>query len=130
VSEKNWMLPGGPAHVVTPEDEKAPWHGRRGGEFFRCNLCGHRFKAGDVVRFVYGNMKGRALGNILVCKPCDDSAPPDPDPVVADAAARLAGHDSVLLDRWEVMEKEAKERFWYFTKEYFSPERERYTPED
>ncbi|KKN79980.1 hypothetical protein LCGC14_0334880 [marine sediment metagenome] len=78
-------------HVATQEDCKLPWSGRRGGERFRCYLCGHRFKAGDGYRWVLGTKSG--VLNFMVCDDCDG-----PD----------------VMERWKTQVIEAGERFWWY----------------
>lgn len=53
--------------VATEADIKAPWSGGKQGKFFRCKLCGHRFRAGDYWRWIF--IKGYT--NITVCRVCD-----------------------------------------------------------
>jgi len=53
--------------IATAEDTKAPWGGKKNGEWFRCYLCGHRFVEGDYWRWVYG----KETINFNVCKSCD-----------------------------------------------------------
>ncbi len=75
--------------TVTAEQVKLPWSGKRDGSRFRCGLCGHRFAAGDVVRWNFG--KG-PLGNFFVCVACDG-----PD----------------IHDKRQAMYQESKSRFWW-----------------
>ncbi len=76
-------------HVATQEDCKLPWGGRRGGENFRCYLCGHRFKPGNGYRWQYvPNAR-----NALICDDCDG-----PD----------------VVERWKAQLIEAETRFFWY----------------
>jgi hypothetical protein len=77
--------------VATVEHCKLPWSGNP--KNFRCYLCGHNFKVGDLWRFVYCPKGG---SNFLVCSNCDG------DDVVA---------------RWVKQNEEAKTKFWWLRKE-------------
>jgi len=74
--------------TTTVEDIETEWGGRKRSH--RCYLCGHRFKVGDVWRWVYSG--GRGVINFVTCAPCD-------------------GKD--VLDRFVAMNKELTERFWW-----------------
>lgn len=79
------------SRVATEDDMKIKWNGRSGG--FRCYLCGHRFKVGDVWRWVYAG--DHKLVNFLTCARCDG-----PD----------------VLSRFEFMHIELsliRDRFWW-----------------
>jgi len=40
------------------------------GRVWQCALCGHKFAAGDVARWVYANgTRDMATGNFFVCHP-------------------------------------------------------------
>jgi len=52
--------------IATEDDCKRPWNGGKNGKYFRCALCGHKFKPGDTVRWEMTNM-----GNPFICKACD-----------------------------------------------------------
>ena len=63
-------------HTVTKKDLKLKWNGGKNGKYFRCYLCGHKFRIGDYYRWVYAgdlkNDKGlNAYMNFLVCENCD-----------------------------------------------------------
>lgn len=79
--------------VATEKDCKAPWQGYNNGKYFRCYLCGHKFKVGDYWRWVFaGPMKG--LCNFLVCEECDCDD---------------------VADKWEAQNKEFdSEKWWWF----------------
>lgn len=49
---KSKDLMDGELHVVTEDDCHRPWAGQRDGYRFRCYMCGHKFVAGDSVRFL------------------------------------------------------------------------------
>jgi hypothetical protein len=89
------ILDGKPRET-TAEHLKLKWGGSP--ENFRCRLCGHRFKVGDIWRFVFANFKdsGSNYGNFLVCVSCD-------------------GHD--VLVRAAAQEQEARTRFWWLRRE-------------
>jgi len=84
-------------HTVTAKDLVTPWGGGKNGKYFRCYLCGHKFKLGDVFRWVFSN---RGPGNFMVCESCD-------------------GED--VIDRWAALYEEFKAsstgRFWRFTRD-------------
>jgi len=64
------FLDGNPT-TVTAEHLKAPWMGGKNGKYFRCAMCGYRFKLGDIFRFVFTNDMPKAGGNPIVCQVCD-----------------------------------------------------------
>lgn len=74
--------------TVTDEDTKRPWSGHRDGSRFRCMLCGHRFVAGDLARWVYAWKPH----NFFVCVKCDG-----PD----------------VRERMAVIYDESKTRYWW-----------------
>lgn len=82
--------------VVTEEHCRMPWGGGRNGKWFRCYMCGHKLVPGDIVRWVL--VRGGKASNLIVCESCD-------------------GED--VIDRWVAMTKEARERFWFFTRGEF-----------
>jgi hypothetical protein len=86
------LLDGKP-QVATEKHVALKWGGRT--DNFRCRLCGHSFKVGDVWRFVFANFPNSGVnhGNFMVCVSCDG----------ADVLARAAAQ-----------EVEAKQRFWWF----------------
>jgi hypothetical protein len=57
--------------TATEEHLRAPWMGGKNGKYFRCAMCGYRFKLGDVFRFVFTNDMPKAGGNPIVCQQCD-----------------------------------------------------------
>jgi hypothetical protein len=60
LSGKPWM--------VSADDVKRKW----GGMGLKCPLCGRKFKAGDVARFVFANgTKAAQCGNFFTCDACD-----------------------------------------------------------
>mgnify|MGYP006293072947 CR=1 FL=1 len=77
--------------VATEKDCHARWDGMPNGEYFRCKLCGYKFKPGDTVRFVFGGPHT----NVLVCQECD------------------TGNEDVRK-KWDLMHKEMKTKYWYF----------------
>ena len=88
----DWMR--GHPMVATEEQCSANWGGDgRGGNGFRCHMCGHQFVPGDGWRFVLVPR----LTNVLVCSKCD-------------------GADEDVAQRWAAMHEEARTRFWWFTK--------------
>jgi hypothetical protein len=56
--------------VATEAEVNAPWSGNK--KNFRCAFCGHRFKVGDVWRWLFTNDMPSYGGNPLVCESCDD----------------------------------------------------------
>ena len=79
--------------IATEQDVTAPWAGAKNGKYFRCYLCGHKFKVGDQYRFVFG----QTLGNFMVCQDCDSE----------DIMQKWASHHA----EWE---KLRNGKFWYF----------------
>ena len=55
--------------IATEKDINAPWGGRKNR--FRCYLCGHKFKIGDIWRWVFANFGKYNCCNFLVCEKCD-----------------------------------------------------------
>lgn len=54
--------------MANEHDLKARWNGGKPGEKFRCYLCGHKIKYGELWRWVYG--RGKTI-NFMVCNKCD-----------------------------------------------------------
>lgn len=91
----------GKPFTVTENDIHRPWSGGANGKYFRCGLCGYKFKAGDIARWVFTNsIKGAAGGNPFTCQKCDGSD---------------------VIDRWTELNEEWKRekngRFWMFTRQ-------------
>jgi len=87
--------------VATEEDCLATWMGGKHGGYFRCALCGHRFKPGDRVRWVHTNdTPGPANGNPLVCKSCD-------------------GTKEEIITKMTAMWEEAENRMWWFCERHY-----------
>jgi hypothetical protein len=68
----------GKQRTVTAKDLSMRWGGGKGSERFRCYLCGHKFKEGDLWRWQYAggetfmiNGKKRGVINLIVCDDCD-----------------------------------------------------------
>lgn len=64
--------------IATEYDLVGSWGGYTDGRNFRCYLCGHRFSAGDGVRWVYAggcsyevNGTRRGVKNFMTCDACD-----------------------------------------------------------
>lgn len=56
--------------VATEAQTKLRWGGR--SDNFTCKLCGHKFKDGDTVRWLYANgTPGLSCGNFFACSLCD-----------------------------------------------------------
>jgi len=80
--------------VATEKEVKAPWGGGANGKWFRCYLCGYKFKVGDMWRWVFG--KGKCV-NFITCEACD-------------------GDD--VMERWIALGKEYhSDKFWWFKKD-------------
>jgi hypothetical protein len=83
--------------VVTEQDVEAKWGGYPVGSRFRCYLCGHKFKVGDIWRWVYAGKHGQR--NFMVCESCD--------------------HENVI-DDWIKANEELKQKYWWFVQDYES----------
>ena len=82
--------------IATREDVHARWSGGATGKYFRCALCGHKFKVGDTWRFVYTNDTPGAGGNPLVCETCD-------------------GTREKVIEKWKALKIEFDNpKFWRF----------------
>jgi hypothetical protein len=57
--------------IATEKDCTGNWSGGKNGKYFRCGLCGYRFKVGDYWRWIYAGSICHT--NFLVCEPCDGS---------------------------------------------------------
>jgi hypothetical protein len=55
--------------VAIAADLAMRWGNAEPGARFRCYLCGHRFKVGDVWRWVCGS--GAGVVNFFTCETCD-----------------------------------------------------------
>jgi uncharacterized CHY-type Zn-finger protein len=53
--------------IATEDDCRGLWSGGKNGQYFRCYLCGHKFKPGDYWRWVCSTV----YINFLVCGDCD-----------------------------------------------------------
>lgn len=78
--------------IVTESALKARWGGYDPGVYFRCKLCGYKFKLGDYWRWISGSRSG--IINFIVCEGCD-----------------VGGNDK-LGNRVKEREKEFEERYW------------------
>ena len=85
--------------IATEKDCKTAWSCGKDGKYFRCALCGYKFKPGDRVRWQYTNDVPGAHGNPFVCKDCDTTK----EEIVAEIKARYAERDS---------------RMWWFCRTY------------
>lgn len=81
--------------VATKEEGDYNWGFGKGGEYFRCGLCGHKFKEGDGWRWVYGQPNG----NFKVCDDCDGEG----------VLERWVGHRL----SWNRLKKD---KYWYFNR--------------
>lgn len=62
----------GQTFVVEDSDLKLKWGGSTNGERFRCGICGLRFTAGSVVRWIFDNDRySSGYGNFFACAQCD-----------------------------------------------------------
>ena len=84
--------------IATIESLHARWSSGKPGQFFRCALCGHKFKLGDKYRVLYTNDMPKAKGNPIICERCNDKT-------------------ATLRARWYDRCREyASEKFWWFKK--------------
>ena len=82
--------------TVTEKDLTLSWSGGKNGKYFRCRMCGYKFRLDDIFRFVYTNNLSGYGGNPIVCEQCD-------------------GDD--VIDRWKKMCDEYKNiehKYWWF----------------
>lgn len=79
---------------ATDKELKANWGGGKSGQRFRCYLCGYKFKLNDYWRWIYGGTVH--LCNCMVCEKCDGPN---------------------VLEKWQALNQEAREKFWWFTEE-------------
>ena len=86
----------GKPFVVTEEDTHKNWSGGSNGIYFRCYLCGHKFKAGDTARWQFTNNINGAGGNPMVCSFCDTD----------------------VIGKWKQMCVEVRTKFWWFMRRY------------
>lgn len=87
--------------TVTAEDLTLPWSCGKNGKYFRCHLCGYKFKDGDIARWQFTNNIPGAGGNPMVCQGCD-------------------GPPQEVIAKWAKLCAEFKElregRMWWFLK--------------
>jgi hypothetical protein len=87
--------------IATEKECKANWGGGKPGEFFRCHVCGHRFRPGDKFRWVYTNHLRGYGGNPMVCEACD-------------------GTNEEVIARWKKLVDQWKDdrngKYWWFVK--------------
>jgi hypothetical protein len=80
---------------VTKEYCRQNWSGGKDGKYFRCGMCGHRFKPGDQCRWVYMNSTpDSCFGNFLTCEACDG-----PDII----ERRIAWQNEAFTRFWQLM---------------------------
>ena len=84
---------------VTEKELVANWSGGKKGKYFRCTLCGYKFKLGDYWRWVYANDTPNTFGNFMVCFKCDN------ENVLEDAVA--------LYAEWQ---KDCEGKYWNFVR--------------
>jgi hypothetical protein len=90
----------GDPFVCSEDDCKFDWNRQPNGEYFRCAICGHKFKPGDCVRWVYTNYPGSPIpGNPFVCNTC---APTKEDAI------------SILTMMKEHAKTQTKTLWWFF----------------
>ena len=82
--------------IATGEDCRRSWGGAKNGKRFRCYLCGHKFVAGDQVRWQYTNDTSGASGNPMVCQSCD-------------------GTKEGIVAKWKALHEEADCKLWWFS---------------
>lgn len=95
--------------IATEKEIKMDWGGGANGKYFRCYLCGYKFKVGDYWRWVFSNNVSGAGGNPLVCKTCD-------------------GSNEEVIAKWKVQCQEYQEiikgaKYWWFNRHYTGGER-------
>jgi hypothetical protein len=79
---------------ATANDLTKPWSGGKNGVYFRCYLCGHKFKEGDIARWQYTNDTPGAGGNPMVCQACD-------------------GPRDQVIEKWRALNEEYQHpKFW------------------
>jgi len=61
----------GTQQVATEEHLRARSLCGKPGEYFRCCMCGYKFKLGDKWRWQFTNNVKGAGGNPIVCAKCD-----------------------------------------------------------
>lgn len=97
----NDSFTNGKPRIATAQDCNIRWAGGRDGKYFRCYLCGHKFKEGDQFRWVFTNNIPGAGGNPIVCASCD------------------ADNESVIA-KWKSLQEEYKKaasgKFWCFVR--------------
>lgn len=61
--------------IAVKEDLNGGWYGGKLGEYFRCRLCGYKFKEGDKWRWVFTQNcdNSGVQGNAIICEKCDDT---------------------------------------------------------
>lgn len=74
--------------IATEKEVPGNWGGYKDGRYFRCYLCGYKFKVGDYWRWIYSKKNI----NPIVCKTCDTED---------------------VLEKWENANIELNQRFWW-----------------
>ena len=85
--------------AATKEDCSAPWNGGKGGIYFRCGFCGHKFVVGESVKWLYTNDIVGAGGNPFVCNQCGGNVTTEN-----------------LRKDWLEHCNRAKTEYWFFTR--------------
>lgn len=89
----DWIK-GKPFNVTSEDVSAFNKHGRD----WSCSLCGHKFKTGDVSRWVYANgTPGAQTGNFFVCLLCDGED-------VIDRAVKDLKQTMQAMKRWRILE--------------------------
>jgi hypothetical protein len=84
-------------NIATEKECKQAWHGGANGKYFRCGLCGHKFKVGDKWVGLFTNGMGKGYGgNPLMCEKCSKNNPEE---------------------TWKEMCDEFNEKFWFFRRD-------------
>lgn len=91
-------------YTVTQEHLKLNWGGV-GRKNFRCGFCGHKFKKGDIARWVFTNHT-KAGGNPFICFDCDE--PDNPAKAV-----------EAWKEKHKVFESFLKSDEWWWFKYYY-----------
>lgn len=88
--------------IADEEMVKAPWFGMPNGEWFKCGFCGHKFKVGDKLRWIYTNDIPGAPGNPLACMYC--------------CYTYKQPQVEHLREVWKEMSEKVRKKYWWFVR--------------